>query len=110
VTGKPTGKPFRYVDLGSAAYICRGRAVISAGPLRLSGRLGWLAWLFIHIMFLTGYRNRFTAVLTWLVAFSRGVRRERAFTMQEIETRVDVYAPESVVLPRQPAEVRPTST
>ena len=110
VTGKPTGKPFRYVDLGSAAYICRGRAVISAGPLRLSGRLGWLAWLFIHIMFLTGYRNRLTAVLTWLVAFSRGVRRERAFTMQEIETRVDVYAPESVVLPRQPAEVRPTTS
>jgi len=44
------------------------------------------------------------------VAFSRGVRRERAFTMQEIETRVDVYAPESVVLPRQPAEVRPTTS
>jgi NADH dehydrogenase len=110
VTGRPTNKPFRYVDLGSAAYICRGRAVISAGPLRLSGRLGWLAWLFIHIAFLTGYRNRFTAVLTWLVAFSRGVRRERAFTMQQIETRVDVYAPESVTLSRQPVEARPTTS
>ena len=84
-------KPFRYIDLGSAAYITRGRAVVSAGPLQLSGRLGWLTWLFIHIAFLTGYRNRFTAVMTWLVAFSRGVRRERAFTTQEIETRQEVF-------------------
>ena len=109
VTGKPTSKPFRYIDLGSAAYIARGRAIVSAGPLKLSGRLGWLTWLFIHIAFLTGYRNRFTAVFTWLVAFSRGVRRERAFTMQEIETRQDVYASRTVVLPRQPADVRPTT-
>ena len=93
VEGEPTPKPFRYLDLGSAAYISRGRAVVSAGPLHLSGRLGWLTWLFIHIAFLTGYRNRFSAVLTWFVAFSRGVRRERAFTTQEIATRGDVYAP-----------------
>ena len=64
-------------------------------PARCScpGCPGWLSWLFIHIAFLTGYRNRFTAVMTWLVAFSRGVRRERAFTTQEIETRQDVFSP-----------------
>ena len=43
------------------------------------------------------------------VAFSRGVRRERAFTMQQIETRQDVYKDTTVVLPRQPADVRPTT-
>ena len=93
VGGQFRRKPFRYVDLGSAAYIARGRAVVSAGPLHLSGLPGWLAWLFIHIAFLTGYRNRFTAVMTWFVTFSRGVRRERAFTTQEIETREDVFSP-----------------
>ncbi len=91
VSGRSRHRPFRYLDLGSAAYIARGRAVVAAGPVKLSGRLGWLTWLFIHIAFLTGYRNRVTAVLTWFVAFSRGVRRERAFTTQEIEIREDVF-------------------
>ena len=91
VSGRSRHRPFRYLDLGSAAYIARGRAVVSAGPVKLSGRLGWLTWLFIHIAFLTGYRNRVTAVLTWFVAFSRGVRRERAFTTQDIEIHEDVF-------------------
>jgi NADH dehydrogenase len=91
LSGRSSRKAFRYIDLGSAAYVARGRAVVSAGPLQMSGLLGWLTWLFIHIAFLTGYRNRFTAVMTWLVAFSRGVRRERAFTTQEIETRQEVF-------------------
>jgi NADH:ubiquinone reductase (H+-translocating) len=84
-------KPFRYRDLGSAAYISRGRAVVSAGPLQVGGFLGWWIWLFIHIAFLTGYRNRLGAVLTWWLAFTRDVRRERTFTTQQIQTMRDVY-------------------
>ena len=83
--------PFRYYDLGSAAYLSRGNAVISAGPLRFAGFGGWLTWLFIHLAFLTGYRNRFGAVLTWAAAFARDARRERTFTTQQIETLHDVY-------------------
>ncbi|MGP4007615.1 NAD(P)/FAD-dependent oxidoreductase [Streptomyces sp. 4N124] len=74
-------KPFKYWDLGSAAYICRGRAVVKAGPLHLSGWTGWLAWLFIHLAFLTGFRSRLGAVLSWSVVFASGSRRERAFTV-----------------------------
>jgi NADH dehydrogenase len=77
-------KPFKYRDLGSAAYIARGQAVVAVGPVHLSGRIGWLAWLGIHIAFLTGFRNRFGAVLSWAIAFSRETRRERAFTMQQV--------------------------
>ncbi len=84
-------KPFRYRDLGSAAYISRGRAVVSAGPLQLGGFPGWCIWLFIHIAFLTGFRNRVGALLTWWLAFTRDLRRERAFTTQQIETLHDVY-------------------
>ncbi len=90
IGGHPPGKPFRYRDLGSAAYICRGRAVISAGPLHYDGFVGWLTWLFIHIAFLTGYRNRVGAVLSWALAFSRNSRRERAFTARRLDTG-DVY-------------------
>ncbi len=89
--GGHPAKPFRYLDLGSAAYLSRGKAVVSAGPLKLGGFLGWWIWLFIHIAFLTGYRNRLGAVLTWWMAFTRDIRRERTFTTQQIETLHDVY-------------------
>jgi NADH dehydrogenase len=85
------GKPFRYRDLGSAAYISRGRAVVSAGRLQVGGFIGWWIWLFIHIAFLTGYRNRLGAVLTWWLAFTRDIRRERTFTTQEIKNMRDIY-------------------
>jgi NADH:ubiquinone reductase (H+-translocating) len=89
--GEAAIKPFRYRDLGSAAYIARGRAVVSAGPVRLSGFPGWLGWLFVHIAFLTGYRNRVGAILTWWLAFTRDIRRERAFTTREVGHVRDVY-------------------
>jgi len=83
-------KPFRYYDLGSAAYIARGKAVVSAGPAHLSGFPAWVAWLFIHIGFLTGIRNRLGAVLTWWPAFVRDLRRERAYLDRAID-RTTVY-------------------
>src|SRR6266567_8460558 len=92
VAGRATGKPFRYYDLGSAAYISRGRAVVSVGRLQFAGFPGWVVWLFIHIGFLTGYRNRFGAVLSWWFAFTRDLRRERTFTMREVGRVRDVYS------------------
>jgi NADH:ubiquinone reductase (H+-translocating) len=89
--GETFDKPFRYHDLGSAAYISRGRAVISAGKLNFGGFPGWCAWLFIHIAFLTGYRNRVGAVLGWWFAFTRDVRRERGFTLDDVPVTGDAY-------------------
>jgi len=85
-------KPFRYRDLGSAAYLSRGRAVISLGRFHASGLIGWFAWLGIHIAFLTSFRNRLGAILTWALAFGRESRRERAFTMQQIVPGADLYS------------------
>jgi NADH:ubiquinone reductase (H+-translocating) len=82
--GNTYSKPFRYRDLGSAAYISRGRAVISAGKLHFGGFPGWCAWLFIHILFLTGYRNRVGAIFGWWFAFTRDLRRERGFTIEDM--------------------------
>jgi NADH dehydrogenase len=103
-SGNMAEKPFRYHDLGSAAYISRGKAVVSAGPLQVGGFIGWWIWLFIHIAFLTGYRNRLGAVLTWWLAFTRDVRRERTYTTQQIATLPDVYTSAlGPVVPAQPA-------
>jgi NADH:ubiquinone reductase (H+-translocating) len=94
LTGGTTTKPFKYHDLGSAAYICRGRAVVSAGPVQMSGFPGWVVWLFIHIAFLTGFRNRIGALLTWWVAFGHDIRRERAYTTRAVGLLQDVYEPQ----------------
>ncbi|HEY1970658.1 MAG TPA: NAD(P)/FAD-dependent oxidoreductase [Pseudonocardia sp.] len=73
-------KPFHYRDLGSAAYISRGHAVLQVGKLQLSGFLGWLLWGCIHIAFLAGVRNRLRTVTAWLVTLGLNRRAERAVT------------------------------
>jgi len=89
--GKAFDKPFKYRDLGSAAYISRGKAVVSAFKLNFGGFLGWWVWLFIHIGFLTGYRNRIGAVLGWWFAFTRDIRRERTFTIDDMPVPAGAY-------------------
>ncbi|HEY6349199.1 MAG TPA: NAD(P)/FAD-dependent oxidoreductase [Candidatus Angelobacter sp.] len=56
---------FRYVDKGTLATIGRSKAVADLGRLHFSGYLAWLAWLFIHLLFLIGFRNRFMVMAEW---------------------------------------------
>jgi NADH dehydrogenase len=99
--GEAYDKPFRYRDLGSAAYISRGRAVVSAFGLNFGGFIGWWVWLFIHIGFLTGYRNRLGAILGWWFAFTRDLRRERTFTIDDTPVPSGAYNDRGT--PGQPA-------
>jgi NADH dehydrogenase len=72
-----TARPFRYVDKGSLATIGRSRAVADIRGLGLTGLVAWLAWLFIHIWYLIGFRNRLLVLLEWAWAwltFDRGAR------------------------------------
>jgi NADH dehydrogenase len=101
-------KPFRYHDLGSAAYISRGRAVVSTGKLHFGGFPGWVAWLFIHIGFLTGWRNRFGALFSWWFAFTRDMRRERGFTIDDMP--IAAYSDQADSAARGPYAVRPANT
>jgi NADH dehydrogenase len=74
--GKPR-EPFRYVDKGSLATIGRGAAVAHVGRLKLSGFLAWLLWLFVHIFFLIGFRNRLLVMIQWAwsyISYDRGAR------------------------------------
>jgi NADH dehydrogenase len=99
-------KPFRYHDLGSAAYLSRGNAVVSVGRVHLSGFLGWVVWLFIHISFLTGFRNRLGALVSWWPAFVRDVRRERTYTTEQVGLVHSAYD----VLPPSASATEPSAT
>jgi NADH dehydrogenase len=74
-------KHYRYRDLGSAAYISRGHALLQVGPVKLAGVFGWLGWGFIHIAFLTGIENRISTVATWLSSIARARRTDRTFML-----------------------------
>jgi len=75
--GKPR-PPFHYADKGMFAVIGRGSAVGLAGTrIGLSGFFAWLAWLFIHILYLVGFRNRVVVLINWAYSYltlRRGVR------------------------------------
>lgn len=72
MAGQPT-VPFRYADYGNLATIGRNSAVVDLGtpfgPLRFSGRLAWLFWLFAHAYFLIGFRNRIVVMMDWAGAY-----------------------------------------
>ena len=61
--------PFKYWDKGTMATIGRRRAIAQVGRLHLSGYFAWLAWLFIHLILLIGFRNRLMVLREWLWAY-----------------------------------------
>jgi NADH dehydrogenase len=84
LAGKPPQKPFRYFDKGSLATISRFRAVALIGGLRLTGFIAWLLWLGVHIVYLTGFKNRVSALGHWAVSFVGRGRSERTATEQQL--------------------------
>lgn len=76
VAGEPM-EPFAYNDRGNMATIGRNRAIADIHGLHLSGFVAWMAWLFIHILYLIGFRNRLVVITQWFwsyVTFRRGAR------------------------------------
>jgi NADH:ubiquinone reductase (H+-translocating) len=75
--GAGARETFRYFDKGSLATIGRSCAVAAIGGLRMSGFFAWLTWLFVHILYLVGFRNRVSVVAQWAwsyATFQRGAR------------------------------------
>jgi NADH:ubiquinone reductase (H+-translocating) len=70
-------RAFRYTNKGDLATIGRHRAVASFGRLKLAGWLAWWFWLFVHLLYLVGFRNRVSVLVQWAYAYftyQRGVR------------------------------------
>jgi NADH dehydrogenase len=86
--GQPP-QPFHYRDLGTMSTIARFRAVATIGRLQISGFVGWLMWLVVHLAFLTGFKNRVSAVANWAVAFLGRGRRQRTITKQQTLARTE---------------------
>lgn len=80
VEGEPGTSPrpaFHYWDKGSLATIGRAAAVAQFGKIHISGFIAWLSWLFVHILFLIGFRNRLLVFIQWAwsyVTYERGAR------------------------------------
>jgi NADH dehydrogenase len=85
------GHPFKYLDKGSLATIGRKKAIAELpGHIRLSGLLAWLAWLFIHVFFLIGFRSRVIVLFEWAWAYLTFQRGARLITGPAEFDRVEV--------------------
>jgi NADH dehydrogenase len=73
-------KPFHYYDKGSLATIGRAAAMAEFGKVHISGFIAWLAWLFIHIWFLIGFRNRVLVFIQWAWSYATYERGARLIT------------------------------
>ncbi|MFZ0478632.1 MAG: NAD(P)/FAD-dependent oxidoreductase [Terriglobales bacterium] len=73
-------RAFQYRDKGSLATIGRAAAVAQIGKFELSGYFAWLAWLFVHILFLIGFRNRIVVMVNWAWAYLTYERGARLIT------------------------------
>jgi len=116
--GHESGEPFRYRDKGSMATISRFRAVASVGPLHLRGFIAWVAWLAVHLLYLTAFKNRLSALGHWAVSFVGRGRSERTATFQQVvaRTRLQQFeqartlraadAPDTTTVPSGPVEAR----
>jgi NADH dehydrogenase len=77
-------EPFRYRDYGNMAVIGRGSAVADIGPLETSGFMAWVIWIFLHIFWLIGFRNRFAVMGEWAWAYVTLQRRVRLITGERL--------------------------
>ena len=83
LAGRPR-RPFHYFDKGNMATIGRSRAVIERGALRISGMAAWLAWVFIHLMFLVTFRSRTIVFVKWAWAYLSSERSNRLIWQGEV--------------------------
>jgi NADH:quinone reductase (non-electrogenic) len=85
----PTNRePFKYFDKGSMATVSRFSAVAQIGKLEFGGFIAWLAWLVLHLVYLVGFKNRFTTLITWFITFLSRSRGQMAITSQMIYARL----------------------
>lgn len=79
IQGRPA-KPFRYIDYGALATIGRNSGVAMIGGLHVAGLPAWLLWLFVHIYFLIGFRNRLMVMADWAYSYLTFARNARVVT------------------------------
>jgi NADH dehydrogenase len=97
--GRSPRPPFKYWDKGTMATIGRSAAVAWVGKFKFTGLLAWLAWLFIHLIFLVGFRNKIAVMIQWAYSYFAYKRSARIITYLPLEV---ASTPHSVESPPQP--------
>ena len=95
----PTARePFKYFDKGSMATVSRYSAVAKVGKLEFGGFIAWLAWLFLHLVYLVGFRARLTTALSWIGTFLGSQRGQLTITEQQAYARTRIEQLEEIAL------------
>lgn len=94
VSGKPR-IPFRYWNKGELAVIGRGQAVANLGRLHFGGFFAWFTWIFVHIAYLIGFRNRLLVLIEWAWSYLTYGSGARLITGETGEYAARVVAPPS---------------
>ena len=100
-------RPFKYHDKGSMATIGRRAAVLQSAHVRLIGWIAWMAWLFVHILFLIGFRNRVSVFVQWAwsyLTWQRGARLITGSVTAELKAQGYFEAPAAPPSDAQQAE------
>ena len=84
---RPPGD-FKYFDKGSMATIAKFSAVVKLGPLRVTGFIAWVMWLFLHLLYIAGFKQRVTTLLSWTLSFVTNGRSQRVVTNQQMVGRL----------------------
>ncbi|HET6509059.1 MAG TPA: NAD(P)/FAD-dependent oxidoreductase [Baekduia sp.] len=85
--GDPRPRRFQYRDLGSLAAISRGYAIGQRGRVQVWGRPGWVIWLTVHLVFLTGFKSRVAALFHWVFSLFGRARYEQSTTLRQVTAR-----------------------
>ncbi len=86
---------FTYWDKGNMAIIGRSAAVVDAGKMQLQGFIAWCAWLFIHVLFLIGFRSKISVLIQWAWAYINDKPGARVFAGElDIKVKPEVQEPE----------------
>jgi NADH dehydrogenase len=106
--GDARERSFRYRDKGTMATVSRFHAIVSVGRVRMSGFAAWLLWLAVHLIALTGFKNRVAVLFNWTIAFVGRGRPQRAITTQQVFAR-QVGEAQAAAVNRGAAAFRPSS-
>lgn len=88
IAGKHAQKPFRYINKGTMAMVGRSFGIVNVGPLRFTGFLAWLTWIFLHILLLINFRNRVLTLIQYAWTYLTGQRGSRVILPNKVDQRV----------------------
>ncbi|WP_370333167.1 NAD(P)/FAD-dependent oxidoreductase, partial [Mycolicibacterium hippocampi] len=97
-------EPFSYFDKGSMATVSKFSAVAKIGPLEFGGFIAWLAWLFLHLIYLVGFKTKIVTMLSWTVTFLGRNRGQLTITEQQAYARTRIEELEEIAASVQDTE------